>query len=256
MSCKVHFIKTEGSKGSSGQVQSKTDSNGSSSILGSSSKIGRKFPRDPTWLKYAKKELLIQFITKRKWTSRSVSELQKYSTQELREKTYDCLKRYGTIQDVQSLEEFIMKDKAAKDEKRSDKLQENKKRKESILAFGCKYFVPGAKVWLFDEKPVDKYGRVIKKMYPIQVKVIEQKNEGKIVLVEFQETRQWYESGGHWVHKGQQMTFKFDPVTCVWLREGLTPEVVRSYGPNGKSIYFELSFTRQYLLMPMERQPT
>ena len=240
MSCKVHFIKSEGSKSSEPDRKSR------------SSESGRNIPRNPSWLKYAKKELLIQFITKRKWTSRSVSELQKYSTQELREKTYDCLKRYGSMQDFQALEEFIMKDKTARDEKRSDKLQENKKRKETILAAGCKYFIPGAKVWLFDEKPVDKYGRVIKKMHPIQVKVLEQKNEGKVVIVEFQETRQWYESGGHWVHKGQQMTFKFDPVTCVWLREGLTPEVVRSYGPNGKSIYFELSFTRQYLLMPME----
>jgi hypothetical protein len=82
------------------------------------------------------------------------------------------------------------------------------------------------------------------------VKVVEQKNEGRLVTVEFLETKQWHEAGGHWVYKGQLMNFKFEPITCTWLREGLTPEVIRSIGANGRSIYFELSYTRQYLLLP------
>jgi len=230
MSYKVHFIKEEGTHPTP-------------------TKSSSKF----SWLKYAKKDTLIQTLLKHKWTSKSASELQKYDVERLRDKMYYCLKDYGTMQECQSIEECIMKDKTQREGKRADKLQENQKRKEEILTIGLKYFIPGAKVWLFDEKPTEKYGRPVRKLYPIQVKVINQENDGKLVTVEFQKTQQWYEAGGHWVQKGQLMTFKFDPVTCTWLREGLTPEVVRSIGVNGKSKYFELTYTRQYLLMPMPK---
>jgi hypothetical protein len=227
MSYKVHFIK-------------QTDHNKKKMILSS----------EPEWLKYTKKDMLIQFITKRKWSSKSSTELQKYTVGELREKMFDYLKRYGTLQDLQTLEEGTMKEKTKVDEKKSEKREQTRQQKEKILALGMNYFRVGEKVWLFDEKPLDKYGRVIRKLSPIQVKVVDVKNDAKIVIVEFLETRPWYEAGGHWVQKGQKMMFKFDPVTCTWLREGLTPEVVRSYGPDGKSKYFELSYTRQYLLLP------
>lgn len=230
MSYKVHFIKEEGTR----PTHTKSSS---------------KF----SWLKYAKKDILIQYLLKHNWTSKSAVELQKYDVERLRDKMYYCLKDFGTMQECQSLEECVTKDKSRREEKRSDKLEENRKRKETILSIGVKYFIAGAKVWLFDEKPTDKYGRTIRKLYPIQVKVTEQKNEGKWVTVEFQETRQWYEAGGHWVQKGQLMNFKFDPITCTWLRENLTPEVARSIGSNGKSKYFELSYTRQYLLLPMPK---
>lgn len=233
MSYKVHFIKEE-------KTHPTTPTKSSS-----------KF----SWLKYAKKDTLIQTLLKHKWTSKTASELQKYNVERLRDKMYYCLKDYGTMQECQSLEECIMKDKTQRDGKRVDNLEKNRKRKEEILSIGLKYFILGAKVWLFDEKPTDKYGRTIRKLYPIQVKVVEQKNEGKLVTVEFQETRQWHESGGHFVHKGQLMTFKFDPITCTWLREGMTPEVVRSIGIDNKSKYFELSYTRQYLLVPMPIMP-
>lgn len=238
MSYKVHFIKEDGSRPRPTTAPTPTPTKSSS-----------KF----SWLKYAKKEVLITTLLKHKWTSRTASELQKYDVERLRDKMYYCLKDYGTMQECQSIEECVMKDKTQREGKRADKMEENRKRKEEILNIGLKYFIPGAKVWLFDEKPTDKYGRTIRKLYPIQVKVVEQKNEGKMVTVEFQETRQWYEAGGHWVQRGQLMMFKFDPITCTWLREGLTPEVVRSIGANGKSKYFELSYTRQYLLLPMSK---
>lgn len=230
MSCKVHFIKQPGQD-----------------------KRKMVLKHEPEWLKYTKKEMLIQFITKRNWSSKSSTELQKYTVGELREKMYDYLKRYGTLQDLQTLEEGTLKEKTKVEEKKSERRDQTRKRKEEILAIGVQYFIAGSKVWLFDEKPVDKYGRVIRKFSPIQVKVIDVKNEGKLVNVEFLETRPWYEAGGHWVQKGQHMVFKFDPITCTWLREGLTPEVVRSYGPDGKSRYFELSYTRQYLLLPSSK---
>lgn len=227
MSCKVHFIK-------------QTDHQKRKMVLN----------HEPEWLKFTKKDLLVQFITNRKWSSKTSTELQKYTVGELREKMYDYLKRYGTLQDLQSLEEVTMKDKTKVEEKKSERREQNRKRKEQILALGVSYFRVGENVWLFDEKPVDKYGRVIRKFNPIQVKVVEVKNDGKLVKVEFLETRPWYEAGGHWVQRGQKMLFKFDSTTCTWLREGLTPEVVRSYGSDGKSKYFELSYTRQYLLLP------
>jgi hypothetical protein len=236
MSYKVHFIKEDGKSSTHHDKSNHHNSEKKSSW---------------SWLDSAKKEILIRYLTKHKWTSKNTAELQKYDVERLRDKMYHCLKEYGTIQDRQSLEECVMKDKSQREENRTDKLEKNRKRKETILGIGVKYFILGAKVWLFDEKPTDKYGRIIRKLDPIQVKVTEVKNEGKLITVEFQETRQWYEAGGHWVQKGQTMNFKFDPVTCTWLREGLTPEVVRSIGANGKSKYFELSYTRQYLLLPM-----
>jgi len=200
--------------------------------------------------------MLIRHLLLHRWTRQSTSDLQKYDVEQLRQKLGYCLERYGTVQQRQALEESIRRDKAHREEKRSDQRTKTRERRDAILKAGLAYFVPGAKVQLFDEKPTEQYGRTIRKLAPLQVKVTHQTPDGKEITVEFLDSRPWYEAGGHWVQKGQTMKFKFDSITCTWLREGLTPEVVRSIGPSGKSLYFELSYTRQYLLLPeVDRKP-
>lgn len=201
------------------------------------------------WLKHTTKDFLIKTLFNKKWTSRSLSELQEYMTIELRDKLFSAMKKYGSIQDIQKLEEIVTKELHDKKEKRITQLEKNRKRKEKTLDIGKQYFTPGTKVWVFDEKVSHKYDRPIRSFDPLPVKVIEQSSDGKVITIEFMETRRWYEAAGHWVYRGQCMKFKFDPITCMWLREGLTPEVCRSFGSNGKSVYFELSYTRQYLLI-------
>jgi hypothetical protein len=201
------------------------------------------------WLKLATKDILIDFLLKKKWTSRNKTELQKSDVEEIRQKVKTSLQKYGSLKEIQQFEEKVNSTVKKKEKQRETKLSENRKRKEYCLELGKKVFIPGARVWVFDEKPSSK--DPIKHIYfPIKARVISQENEGKSILVEFRETRRWHEAGGHWIHKGQTLQFKFDPITCTWLREGLTPEVVRTIGPDGRSRYFELSYTRQFLILP------
>jgi HD-GYP domain-containing protein (c-di-GMP phosphodiesterase class II) len=202
------------------------------------------------WLACAKKDLLIDLIIKKNWSKRTKTELQKDSVDSLRKKVQFCLQSYGTLKDIQKFEERINIEQKNKEEKKIIKNEENKKKKDSCISIAKQHLMPGHIVMVFDEIKIENRGRLIKQFYPIKSKVIKQENDGKSITVEFVESRPWYEAGGHFVYKGQQMKFKFDPVTCTWLREGLTPEVVRTIGSNGKSRYFELSYTRQYLILP------
>lgn len=205
------------------------------------------------WLKFAKKDLLIDTIVKKKWSSRSKSELHKEEVDTIRKKMKYCLQQYGTMKDSQSLEERVIKEKQEKEHKKDEKIDEIRKRKEYNLTLGQQYgSTIGSKLYVFDQKNTNKHGQIIKSFDPIRVKVSKIDKTGKILTVQFTETRKWYECGSHWVYKGDVMDFKFDPITCKWLRSGLTAEAVRSIGKGGKSVYFELSYTRQYLVFPEE----
>jgi hypothetical protein len=196
------------------------------------------------WLKYATKPLLIDTLLKKHWTSKNKTELQRLPLDELKHKIQYIFNHHAKCKDIQQFEERVYTEKQRKEMKREERLDTNKKHKHACLYYGNIHFQPGKSVWIFDEHP--KY----KKLIPIPAKIIQRKNEGKHLVVEFQVNRPWYEAGGHWIYKGQQMTFHFDPITCKWLREGLTPEVIRSYGKDGKSRYFELTYTRQYIMTP------
>jgi hypothetical protein len=205
------------------------------------------------WLKLAKKDLLIDTIVKKKWSSRNKSELQKEEVDTIRKKMKYYLQQYGTMKDAQSLEERVMKEKQEKESKKEEKVDENRKRKEYNLTLGQHYGSNvGSKLYVFDKKVTNKHGQIIESFDPIRVKVSQIDKTGKILTIQFTETRKWNESGSHWVYKGDHLDFKFDPITCKWLRSGLTAEAVRSIGKGGKSVYFELSYTQQYLVFPEE----
>ena len=123
---------------------------------------------------------------------------------------------------------------------------------KAMLKKSKQYFRVGGLVYVFDEKETMKHARIIKKSRPIRAHVSKVSDDHKTVTIVFDETRPWYEAAGYWVHKGQDMNFYFDDLTLRWLREGLTAETVRSIDDTGKSVYFQISNTRQYLLFPYE----
>lgn len=202
------------------------------------------------WTKYAKKDLMIDVIVKKKWSSRSKTELQRDSVENIEDKLRTCLEKYGTLQEIQQLEERVMGEEKMKEEKRKSAVDETRKKKETCLVRAKEYFVVKQQVYVYDESVVIRYGREIRKYDPIPAHVVDVSKDGKLVTVQYDVTRQWHEAGNYWVQRGQQMKFKFDPITCKWLRDGMTAEVVRSYGLNGRSVYFELKYTRQFLILP------
>ena len=202
------------------------------------------------FLNSASKVLLIDLMKKKNWTSQTKTDLLKCETAYIRKKMQWCLEQYGTLQEIQQLQERIINEKNQANNKRQEKMQELKQKRTSIFQQGQEYFVVGKQIHVFDERLVHKYERTFRQFDPVPARVKEVKNDAKEVIVEFLTSRPWYEAGGHWVYKGEEMKFLFDPVTCTWLREGITPEVVRTIGSQGKSKYFELSYTRQYLILP------
>lgn len=208
-------------------------------------------PPDPwVWLKWAKKDFLITTLVERRWSSRTAAELQKYEVAQLRTKLQDALQRYGRSEDRRRLADHVLRERRQVEERRRNRQETQRQRKEQLLALGQRHFVVGAVAWVFDERVAEKYNRTLRIFDPLQAKVVTQSDDGKTVEVEFQQTRRWMEAGGHWVYKGQRLRFHFEPRTCMWLREGLTSEVVRSYGQGSQPRYFELSHTRQYLVLP------
>lgn len=201
------------------------------------------------WVRLATKDMLIEILLHKKWTSRKKTELQKFTVDDLQNRLITALRKDGTLQENQQLAEKVLLAEKAKTDRRSEQFEKNRKRKEQILARGAEMFVLGAVVDVFDETVTEKNGRVGRKYDPIHARVVNVENDSKLITVEFLDTRKWHEAGGHSVHRKQQMKFKFDSVTCKWLREGLTAEVVRSIGPDGRSRYFELKYTRQYLIL-------
>ena len=200
------------------------------------------------WISFAKKDFIVSLLIHKKWSGQSAADLNKMKIDDLREKLKASIIQNASQQEIQIFEEKVISDRFMAQEGRLEKLEESRKLKNEILQQGLEYFTPGAIVNVFDEIKL----RSAVKLHPIRARVMEQSTDGKQVNIEFIETRPWYEAGGHIIHKGQKMKFKFEPITCKWLREGLTAEVVRSYGTDNKSEYFQLSYTRQYLLLPSE----
>lgn len=194
-------------------------------------------------LTHVKKEWMINLLLRKKWSSQTKTQLNKLDSTELKEKISYCIIHKATMSDIQQVEEGLNKERKEQKDLHESKLNEKRERRDYYFRLGKQTFLPGSVVWIFDEKPTPN-----KELYPLKARVLF--SEGKTITVEFTETRPWYESGGHRVYKGQQMKFIFDYITCMWLREGMTAEVTRSISSNGKSIYFELPNTRQYLLYP------
>ena len=183
-----------------------------------------------------KKDDIISKLISKNWASKSMSELSKCRLSELREILYNILMQKGMQQEVQQLKQYVL-------EKQKYKLEKNtqlKNTKCQIFEKGTEYLIPGAPIGVFNIKN--------NKENPIRARVISQENEGKKIQIKFLQTEIWNEAGGHTVEKGDCLFFIFEPITCKWLRDGLTAEVVRSFDSKGKSRYFELSFTRQYLV--------
>ena len=209
------------------------------------------FNRTYAFLNDATKEMLIDYLLKKKWITQTKHELSKESAEVIKEKTKFFLNYYGHAEDIQKLQDRIVVEKKQKEQNQTLKREYNKIQKDFNLKIGEKYFLIGSTVWIFDEIRTDSNLDLSEdKFYPIKAKIIDKENQGKIITVEILESRPWYEAGGHFVYNGQVIKFIFDPITCMWLREGLTPEVARTIGPNNKSFYFQLSYTRQYLILP------
>jgi hypothetical protein len=200
------------------------------------------------WISIAKKDFIVSLLVQKKWSARSATDLHKFKIDELRDKLKISILQNATQQEIQIFEEKVISERFLAEEGRLEKLEESRKYKNEILQQGLEYFTPGAVIYIFDEIKL----KSALKPHPIRARVIQQTPDGKQIQIEFLDTRPWYEAGGHMIHRGQKMNFKFEPITCKWLREGLTAEVVRSYGHDNKSEYFQLSYTRQYLLLPSE----
>lgn len=111
----------------------------------------------------------------------------------------------------------------------------------------------GAVIEVFDQHVHPK--TQVLEYKPHRVKVIDTKYEMKHVYVEFLKSNPWHEAGGHWVYRGQTLKFCYDRHTGMWLREGITPEVVRTYNDQGQTVYFELSYTKQFLVFSGMKLP-
>jgi hypothetical protein len=202
------------------------------------------------WMKKATKGFIVDTLLKKKWTSKSRHALRRMMIRDLRRKLASALARYASPADVQTLQDKVIQTQALRTKARVSRVKKERRYREKILKRGQREFGVGETVYVFDEMVVGerKDGDPLKKFLPIRSRVIRVENEGRHVWVEFRKTRQWYEAGGTWIYKGQQVLFKFDCTTLKWLRDGLTAEVVRSFGDDGRSVYFRIPHTRQYLL--------
>lgn len=201
-----------------------------------------------SFLQYAKKDFIIHTLLTKKWTSRSKTDLSRHTAPELIKKFKYAIEDYATIQELQQIEEHILRDKQKREETRDAGVETSRKHKEECLNYGKKYLNVNSIVYVYDDAVTLVNGRAVKTFTPIQVRVVNVSSDFRVVTIEFMFTQKWYEAGGHPVYRGQQMKFKFDSITCKWLREGLTAEVVRTIGSGNKSIYFELSCTKQFLV--------
>jgi PII-like signaling protein len=199
----------------------------------------------------APKEMVINWLIRHKWSTKPETQLKKYKVEALRYKLLHSVVNRGTMKDVQLLEDAVLNMDVARLKQRERRVEGNRAQRDHYLTKGKQQFIEGATVYIFDEQKVghDQKGRKLVKSIPIEATVVEVKNSSRNVKVRINRTREWYEAGGWWVYKGQELWFNFDHVTNKWLREGLTPEVCRSFGADGKPEYFKLSYTRQFLLL-------
>lgn len=196
-----------------------------------------------TWLQHTTKQLLKHFLLKKQNRhGYSSSDLEKLKRDDLE----DLVRRYGTMSEMQKLEEQTLQYLYHQQEQRQQTSMINRDKKEFLLHQASIEFRPGRLVYLFDEY-VRTSDRTVH-FSPIPTRIVEVSSDYRIVIVEILDKRIWYEAARAKLVPGQRILFRFDPITCKWLRDGLTAEVVRSLGPQNQSIYFQLSYTRQYLL--------
>ena len=198
-------------------------------------------------LSYASKPFLIRWLTKHQHgTTRHWN---RFTTEQLRDLTRQYILRYGTIQDIQKLENNILfQVHRQNDSTHTQPLssREKKKTQKQLFQWAAQHLKPGNIVYIFDERYSRSQRRIL--FIPIKARVLKVSPHYKRVQVRILEYRPWYEAGGWYVYPDQNMTFHFDRTTQKWLREGLTAEVCRSYDEKGQLVYFYLPHTRQYLV--------
>jgi hypothetical protein len=202
------------------------------------------------WMKKTTKRFIVDTLLRKKWTSQSRHALNRMMIRDLRKKLKHVIAQYASPAEVQKLQDTVIRMQTLKTKARVRRIKKDKQNREKILKRGQREFAVGETVYVFDEMVVGegKDGTPLKQFLPIRSRVIRVENEGRHIWIEFRKTRQWYEAGGAWIYKGQQVLFKFESSTLKWLRDGLTAEVVRSFGEDGRSVYFRLPHTRQYLV--------
>lgn len=198
----------------------------------------------------APKDVLLKWLEDKKWKVARPN-LSRARVEELRTLMREAMEKYGTVREVQAFEKDVITYYMQRHVRSEMRLNKNKEKKDAVLDWAREHFKIGAIVKIFDEVLVGHHGQTpVYHEVPLDARIVELSDDMKNIKVEFIKTRKWHEAGGWPVHKGQQLRFLFDHVTCKWLREGLTAEVCRSYDKTGKVRYFDLSFTRQYIISP------
>ncbi len=195
------------------------------------------------WLQFATKQLLKHFLQKKQNRHNySSSDLDRLKKDDLE----DLVRRYATLSEMQKLEEQTLQHQYHQQEHRQQTSIINREKKEFLLNQASIEFRPGRLVYLFDEY-IRTHDKTVH-FSPIPTRILEVSHDYRTVIVEVLDKRIWFEAARAKLTPGQRIIFRFDPITCKWLRDGLTAEVVRSLGHQNQSVYFQLSYTRQYLL--------
>lgn len=204
----------------------------------------------------APKDLIVRWLVDKQWVVQPKNIVNKVKLDELRRVLYEAMLLNGTVNDIKEFERQTVQYLMERQSHLDKRTQESNERRQRLLEWAQSNFKVGGTVHVFDEVQVGSISgsayaqKPIYRQVPIDVTVVSLSDDCRNVTVQFKETRKWHEAGGWPVHKGQIMKFKFDNTTCKWLREGLTAEVCRSYDTNGDVRYFDLSYTRQYLVSP------
>lgn len=202
--------------------------------------------RPPHWLSYGSKSTLVDILTRYALSRAAPIELQRRTVALLRQEVWQGL------QHRPSALERVKQELVAHHETCLAGRRERQARQAQVLQAGRTAWLPGRQVSVFDEKMVRTADRVVRTSVPWVARVVEQRQQGRCIVIESLVSRPWHEAGGHWIYQGQRLTFCFDPTTCRWLREGLTGRMVQSSTEDGRDQWFALPYTRQYLLWPSE----
>lgn len=208
--------------------------------------IRKKVTQGFKYVDKATKSFIIQWLTKKKWTSHTSTQLQRYSIEQLRQLFKDKLLEHGTIQDMQKIEDNVLGTYIQTHKKQSEQALQKQQERKQLLEWASRAFRVGSIVYIFDERYSVSQKRFV--FIPIRAQVIKASRGFRHITVRIMECRPWYEAGGWFVFNDQTMQFHFDRTTMKWLREGMTAEVCRSYDDQGKLVYFRLPHTRQYLI--------
>ena len=208
-------------------------------------------------LKYIEKlskSFIIQWLVRKKWTSHTSSQLQRFSVEQLRHLFRDKLLEHGTIQDMQKIEDNVLGTYIQSYKKQSEQALQKQQERKKLLEWASTAFKVGTTVYIFDERYSVSQKRFV--FIPIRAQIIKTSRGFRHITVRIMECRPWYEAGGWFVFNDQTMQFNFDRTTMKWLREGMTAEVCRSYDEQGKLVYFKLPHTRQYLITNISSPPS